>query len=161
MEVSVRGYSEGDIPSMTAIWNSIVDGGMAFPQEDPLTEAEAREFFGSQSHCGVAVYDGRVVGIYILHPNNVGRCGHICNASYAVEKGMTNKGIGSALVEDSLETAAGLGFRIMQFNAVVQENASAIHLYEKEGFHRLGMIPGGFRGKDGEYRTILLFYHEL
>ena len=71
MEVSVRGYSEGDIPSMTAIWNSIVDGGMAFPQEDPLTEAEAREFFGSQSHCGVAVYDGRVVGLYILHPNNV------------------------------------------------------------------------------------------
>ena len=109
----------------------------------------------------MAVYDGRVVGLYILHPNNVGRCGHICNASYAVEKGMTNKGIGSALVEDSLETAAGLGFRIMQFNAVVQENASAIHLYEKEGFHRLGMIPGGFRGKDGEYRTILLFYHEL
>ena len=119
------------------------------------------EFFGSQTHCGVAVYDGKVVGLYILHPNNVGRCGHICNASYAVEKGMNNKGVGSRLVEDSLDVAAHLGFRIMQFNAVVQENASAIHLYEKEGFHRLGMIPGGFRGKDGEYRTIVLFYHEL
>ena len=91
MEVSVRGYSEGDIPSMTAIWNSIVDGGMAFPQEDPLTEAEAREFFGSQSHCGVAVYDGRVVGLYILHPNNVGRCGHIANASFAVGSGQRGR----------------------------------------------------------------------
>ena len=59
------------------------------------------------------------------------------------------------------ELAKEMGFRIMQFNAVVQENASAIHLYEKEGFKRLGMIPGGFRAKDGEYHTIILFYHEL
>ena len=27
---------------------------------------------------------GCIVGLYILHPNNVGRCGHIANASYAV-----------------------------------------------------------------------------
>ena len=26
-----------------------------------------------------------IVGLYILHPNNIGRCGHICNASYAVK----------------------------------------------------------------------------
>lgn len=161
MEVSVRGYGPGDLPGMTAIWNSVVEGGMAFPQEDPLTLEQAEEFFGSQSHCGVAVFEDRVVGMYILHPNNVGRCGHICNASYCVEKGMSNKGIGSMLVEDSLSVAKDLGFRVMQFNAVVQENASAIHLYEKEGFRRLGMIPGGFRGSDGEYHTIVLFYHEL
>ena len=74
---------------------------------------------------------------------------------------MGNKGIGSMLVRDSLSVAKSLGFRVMQFNAVVQENASAIHLYEKEGFRRLGMIPGGFRASDGEYHTIILFYHEL
>lgn len=161
MDVAIRGYEPGDLPGMRAIWNFVVEGGMAFPQEEPLTEEGAEEFFGSQSHCGVAVLDGRVVGLYILHPNNVGRCGHICNASYCVDKGMSNKGIGAMLVEDSLRVAADLGFRVMQFNAVVQENASAIHLYEKEGFKRLGMVPGGFRGIDGEYHTIILFYHEL
>lgn len=161
MEVAVRGYGPGDLPEMTAIWNSVVEAGMAFPQEDPLTPEEAEGFFGSQSHCGVAEVDGTVVGLYILHPNNVGRCGHICNASYCVSKGQCNKGVGRALVEDSLKVAKDMGFRIMQFNAVVQENASAIHLYEKEGFTRLGMIPGGFRGSDGEYHTIILFYHEL
>lgn len=31
------------------------------------------------------VEDGQIVGLYILHPNNVGRCGHLCNASYAVD----------------------------------------------------------------------------
>ena len=161
MGIVIRGYEPGDLPGMRAIWNFVVEGGMAFPQEEPLTEDEAVGFFGSQSHCGVAVLDGRVVGLYILHPNNVGRCGHICNASYCVDKGFANKGIGSGLVEDSLRVAKEMGFRIMQFNAVVQENASAIHLYEKEGFRRLGMIPGWFRAKDGEYHTIILFYHEL
>ena len=29
---------------------------------------------------------GEIEGIYILHPNNVGCCGHICNASFAVRK---------------------------------------------------------------------------
>ncbi len=161
MDVSVRGYNEADIPAMTAIWNAVVEDGMAFPQEENLTLDGAREFFGFQSHCGVAEYDGKVVGLYILHPNNVGRCAHISNASYAVERSMSNKGIGSALVKDSLEVAAKLGFKVMQFNAVVRENASAIRLYEKHGFQRLGMIPGGFRAKDGEYKTIILFYHEL
>ena len=155
MEVRVRGYTEDDVPGMARIWNMIVEKGMAFPQEEELSPEEAVTFFGSQSHCGVAEIDGQVVGLYILHPNNVGRCGHISNASYAVE------GIGAKLVEDSLSVAGKLGFRIMQFNAVVQENASAIHLYEKEGFKRIGVVPGGFRSKDGEYHSIILFYHEL
>ena len=105
MGIVIRGYEPGDLPGMRAIWNFVVEGGMAFPQEEPLTEDEAVGFFGSQSHCGVAVLDGRVVGLYILHPNNVGRCGHICNASYCVDKGFANKGIGSGLVEDSLRVA--------------------------------------------------------
>lgn len=161
MDIEVRGFRQADIPAMADIWNSVVERGMAFPQEDALTEEGAAEFFGSQTHCGVAVLDGKVVGLYILHPNNVGRCGHISNASYAVDPAMAGKGIGGALVDDSLKVAAEKGFRIMQFNAVVQDNASAIHLYEKKGFHHLGMIPGGFRDRDGVYRTILLFYHEL
>lgn len=161
MEVRVRGHTGDDIPEMTRIWNLIVAKGVAFPQEDELSVDEAVSFFGSQSHCGVAEMDGRVVGLYILHPNNVGRCGHISNASYAVDPSMANKGIGSLLVDDSLRKARELGFRIMQFNAVVQENASAIHLYERKGFRRIGVVPGGFRSSDGEYHTIILFYHEL
>ena len=102
MEVRVRGYTEEDVPGMARIWNIVVDRGMAFPQEEELSPEEASVFFGSQSHCGVAEIDGRVVGMYILHPNNVGRCGHISNASYAVDPSMCNKGIGAALVEDSL-----------------------------------------------------------
>ena len=161
METEIRAHVPGDIPRMTEIWNHIVRTGRYFPQEDELDPDSAKEFFGSQDRCGVVVVDGRVEGLYILHPNNVGRCGHICNASYCVAAGMDNKGLGGMLVDDSLRQAAAMGYRVMQFNAVVQDNASAIHLYERKGFRRIGTVPGGFRDADGEYRTVVLFYHEL
>ena len=159
--VEIKGYEQHDVAGMAEVWNEVVRDGIAFPQEDELDEVSAAEFFGSQTHCGVAEEDGRVLGLYILHPNNVGRCGHIANASYAVSSEARGRGVGRALVEDSLAKAKGHGFRVMQFNAVVATNAGARHLYEKLGFTQLGAIPGGFRMPDGTYADICPYYHEL
>lgn len=161
MDVLVRPYEESDLPAMTAIWNQVVRDGEAFPQEDEVHAEEAAGFFGSFPHCGVAVHDGKIVGMYEIRPNNVGRCGHIANASYAVSKDARNLHVGRALVSDSLVRAGELGFRIMQFNAVVCDNWNAIHLYETLGFRRVGTIPGGFRHIDGTYHDIHVYYHEL
>lgn len=119
--------------------------------------------FASQSHCGVAVDadSGALAGLYILHPNNVGRCGHICNASYAVNSGLRGRHIGEKLVTDCMKQAKALGFRILQFNAVVKTNAAARSLYERLGFTQLGTIPGGFLMKNGTYEDICPYYHEL
>lgn len=146
---------------MTAIWNAVVAAGNAFPQAEPLTEAEARAFFAAQSFAGVAETAGGVAGLYILHPNNIGRCGHIANASYAVDAAARGKHIGERLVRHSLEQGRRLGFRVLQFNAVVKSNAGAIRLYEKLGFTRLGDIPGGFLNGGGDYEDIVLFYRPL
>ena len=157
----VRAYKADDIPAMIDIWNEVVQDGIAFPQEEPLDKQSGTAFFAEQTHCGVAVEDGRVLGLYILHPNNVGRCGHIANASYAVSSAARNKGAGKLLVEDSMAQGRAHGFRVLQFNAVVATNAGARHLYEKLGFVQLGTIPGGFRMPDGSYADICPYYHEL
>ncbi|MBR3181930.1 MAG: GNAT family N-acetyltransferase [Eggerthellaceae bacterium] len=157
----VRAYTKDDIAGMIAVWNEVVRDGIAFPQEEELDLASGAEFFAGQTHCGVAVEDGHVLGMYILHPNNIGRCGHIANASYAVSSSARGKGIGGMLVTDSLAQGKAHGFRIMQFNAVVATNAGARHLYEKLGFVQLGTIPGGFRMPDGSYVDICPYYHEL
>ena len=159
--ITVRGYEERDIARMSEIWNEVVLQGIAFPQEEALDAESGRAFFASQSHCGVAEEDGRIVGMYILHPNNVGRCGHICNASYAVDSRVRGKGVGEALVRNCMKKGAELGFRILQFNAVVKTNAAAMHLYEKLGFTPLGVIPGGFRMPDGSYADIVPHYRSL
>ena len=45
--------------------------------------------------------------------------------------------------------------------AVVATNTRALRLYEKVGFTRLGVIPGGFRLPDGTYADIVPQYIEL
>lgn len=158
---TVRRYTREDLPAMIAIWNEVVAEGMAFPQEDLLDEATGAAFFASQTYCGVTEEDGGLSGLYILHPNNVGRCGHICNASYAVSSASRGLHIGEQLVRDSLIQGKRCGFTILQFNAVVVSNTCARHLYERLGFQPLGVIPGGFRMKDGHFEDICPYYRTL
>lgn len=161
--IKIRKYTAQDIPAMVAIWNEIVEEGNAFPQEECLTEITGAEFFGSQTYCGVAEdpATGNLLGLYILHPNNVGRCGHICNASYAVQAQSRGRHIGEKLVLDCIQQAKATGFRILQFNAVVATNNAARRLYERLGFRQLGTIPKGFRLKSGEYEAICPYFLEL
>lgn len=163
MDIRVRKYTQEDIPIMIEIWNEIVEEGIAFPQEELLTRETGEEFFASQSYCGVA-YDNsskEVLGLYILHPNNVGRCSHICNASYGVLSNYRGKQIGESLVKNCIAVGKEIGFSILQFNAVVKTNYSARHLYEKLGFIQLGTIKNGFRMKDGSFEDICPYYIEL
>lgn len=161
--MNVRAYREEDIPAMIQIWNEVVEECVAFPQEDFLEERTGTAFFAEQSYCGVAQREdsGELLGLYILHPNNVGRCGHICNASYAVASGSRGLHIGEKLVLDCIEQARRIGFHVLQFNAVVASNIHARHLYERIGFTQLGTIPGGFRMKDGRYEDICPYYINL
>ncbi|MBR1740211.1 MAG: GNAT family N-acetyltransferase [Ruminococcus sp.] len=159
--MEVRFYGETDAEQMAEVWNEVVREGNAFPQEEELTPEAAREFFASQTRCGVAEENGKVYGMYILHPNNVGRCGHICNASYAVSSDARGKHIGEGLVKHCMAAAKEAGFRVLQFNAVVESNTRARRLYEKLGFTQLGVIPGGFRMPDGSYVNICPYCIEL
>ena len=162
MDVTIKRYEPKYLPELVDIWNEVVEDGVAFPQEEYLGLIDGAEFFGSQSYTGVAVNgEGKAVGLYILHPNNIGRCGHICNASYAVASSCRGKHIGELLVKDCLAKGKELGFKILQFNAVVESNTHARHLYRRLGFVQLGVIPGGFRMKDGHYENICPYYHLL
>ncbi len=163
MEITIREFTKNDVDSMILIWNEVVDAGIAFPQIKTLSKIDGIQFFSEQSFTGIAenTASGEILGLYILHPNNIGRCGHIANASYAVRSSLRGQHIGEKLVKHSLEKGKELEFKIMQFNAVVRTNIHAIHLYERLGFEKLGIIPKGFLMKDGSYEDIIPFYREL
>lgn len=163
MEIYIRKFEKNDVTEMVKIWNEVVEDGIAFPQEELLDEKSGEEFFSAQTYCAVAYNgeNGELLGLYILHPNNVGRCGHISNASFAVKSAARNLGIGRKLVTNCMNEAGKNGFKILQFNAVVRTNNQARHLYEELGFKALGVIPGGFRMKDGSYEDIVPYYHEV
>jgi L-amino acid N-acyltransferase YncA len=157
----IRKFNDNDLNQMINIWNEIIDTGNAFPQNTPLTEHDANNFFSEQTFTGVLEISGEILGLYILHPNNVGRCSHIANASYAVKIGQRGKRIGEKLILHSMDTAKNFKYRILQFNAVTVTNTGALHLYKKLGFTQLGTIPGGFLNKDNEYIDIIPHYIEL
>ena len=163
MKIEIMEYSPERIDEAIAIWNRVVKDGQAFPQLEELDEQSGHDFFSGQSFTGLAADadSGDILGLYILHPNNVGRCGHICNCSYAVAAHARGKGIGERLVRHSMQKGREMGFGILQFNAVVADNHAALKLYEKLGFVKLGLIPGGFRSLDGTYKDIIPHYHLL
>ena len=135
MNIRVRQYREQDLKEMIRIWNEVVDDGVAFPQEELLTMESGNAFFAEQTYSAVAedADTGKVYGLYI----------------------------GEKLVLDCLEQGAGHNFKILQFNAVVASNVHARHLYERLGFIQLGVIPKGFRMKDGHYEDICPYYITL
>ena len=162
MDITVRAYAPADVVQMNEIWNEVVEDGVAFPQENYLDVQTGAAFYAEQTYTAVAAgADGQIYGLYILHPNNIGRCGHIANASYAVRGTARGLHIGEKLVSDCLMQAKVHGFGVLQFNAVVATNIHARHLYERLGFTQLGTIPKGFRMKDGHFEDICPYYHEL
>ena len=163
MDIKVRGYKKEDIGEAIAIWNEIVEEGEAFPQTEILSQRTGDDFFSQQTFTGIAYNSdtNEIAGLYILHPNNVGRCAHICNASYGVKKTLRGNHIGEILVGHCMEKAKESEFGILQFNAVVKTNTAALKLYEKLGFVRLGTIPGGFLMKDGHFEDIIPHYRVL
>ena len=161
--IIVRAYESADVLDAIKIWNEVVREGIAFPQEDELDATAGDEFFKAQSFTGLAVDtdNDEILALYILHPNNVGRCAHISNASYAVRSDLRGRHIGEIIVKDCIAQAKRLGFRILQFNAVVATNIHARHLYQRLGFKELGTIPGGFRMPDGSFEDIVPQFIEL
>ena len=86
MNIQVRAYTENDLPDMVRIWNRSSRRQCGISQEEFLTEETGKVFAEQTYTCAEDAETGNVYGLYILHPNNIGRCGHICNASCAVSQ---------------------------------------------------------------------------
>ena len=43
-KIVIRKYTEKDVPAMCGIWNEVVEEGVAFPQEETLTEKTGSAF---------------------------------------------------------------------------------------------------------------------
>ena len=56
----IRQYTEKDLPEMISIWNEVVEEGIAFPQEEPLTAESGKDFFAGQTLSAVAEEDGKI-----------------------------------------------------------------------------------------------------
>lgn len=157
MDINLRKYNLNDIGNITKIWNEIIDEGNSFHWEEHQPEGKIEYILSTQTEVYCACINDVLVGFYLLHPNSSGRGKHIANALYAVSKKYRRKGIGTLLVKHSLDIAKEYGFIGMQYNSVVESNNS-IHIYNKLGFEKIGIIKNGFFDKNKNYQNIVIFY---
>ena len=149
----VREYQDSDWPGVWPIIEHVVRAGDTFPYPTDLGEQDARPLWldnGARGRATVAVDGGgAVLGTAKMGPNRPGPGSHVATASYMVGHGARGRGVGRALVEDSLAWARDAGFAAMQFNAVVDENVGAVRLYESLGFTVVGTVPEAHELPDG------------
>jgi L-amino acid N-acyltransferase YncA len=110
----------------------------------------------------VAVDDAdRVLGTAKMGPNRPGPGAHVSTASFMVDPAAAGRGVGRALGEYTLAWAREQGYRAMQFNAVVETNARAVHLWQAIGFTIIGTVPEAFKSPAHGYVGLHVMYQKL
>jgi GNAT superfamily N-acetyltransferase len=158
LDLDVAEATPEDADALHAAFAAVVAADEGYPQSPgrPLSMADFRDYWlDGKSLVVVARTDGEVAGSYCLRPNFPGRGAHIANAGYFVTEGRRRRGIGTVLVEHSLDAARELGFDAMIFNLVFEANP-ARRLYERLGFEVIGRIPDAVAG-----RTAIIYWRRI
>ena len=162
--ITVRDYDDTDWPQVWPIIEEVVRAGDTFPFATDLTEADARVIWldnGPGGRASVAVDGDRVLGTAKMGRNRPGPGSHVATASYMVAADARGRGVGRALVVDSLTWARETGYAAMQYNAVVATNKSAVRLYESLGFTVVGTVPRAHELPTGERVGLSIMHIDL
>lgn len=160
--MDIRPAVEQDRDAIWNIFHEVVAAGDTYAFDPQMSREEAMAYwFRSGTHTYVAETDGKIVGTYILRPNQPGAGSHVANAAFMVAPNARGQGIGRGMGEHCLCEARRLGFRAMQFNFVVSTNESALRLWHQLGFKIVGTLPGAFRHPQRGYVDVYVMFRSL
>jgi GNAT superfamily N-acetyltransferase len=144
--MDIRPATAADWPLIYPFWSAIVNAGETYAYPEGLTADEAEPLWMERppGHTVVAVDRGELLGSAKMGPNRPGRGGHVATASFMVDPAYAGRGVGRALGEYMIGWAGRQGYHAIQFNAVVETNVAAVHLWQSLGFRILGTVPEAF-----------------
>jgi GNAT superfamily N-acetyltransferase len=142
----IRPAVDADWPGIYPIYAAIMAEGKtyAYPEGETLDQARVGWMEQPPGQTVVAVDDDVIVGSAKMAANRPGRGAHVATASFLVDPARQGQGVGRALGEHVLEWARSAGFTSIQFNAVVETNHAAVHLWKSLGYEIVGTVPDGF-----------------
>ena len=149
-----------DFDPVWEIFSKVISGGdtYVFNPKTPKGSLPKHWFADYMSTFVAENEEGKIVGTYVIKPNQIDLGNHIANGSYMVHPDYHGNGIGRLLCEHSLEFAKSQGFLGIQFNIVVSTNLPAVALWRKFGFQIIGTTPYGFRHQTlGLVDTYIMF----
>jgi GNAT superfamily N-acetyltransferase len=144
--VEIRPATAADWPRIWPFFAEIVADGQtyAFPPDLTIETAEPWWMEQPPGQTVVAVDGATILGSAKMAPNRPGRGAHIATASFMVDPAARGKGVGRQLGEYVVDWTRSEGYRAIQFNAVVETNTGAVHLWQELGFTIIGTVPGAF-----------------
>jgi L-amino acid N-acyltransferase YncA len=142
----IRPMTAEDWPQVWPFFAEIVRAGATYAYPDDLTSEQARELWTKEPPGQTVVLEeeGMVLGSATMGPNRPGRGAHVGTASFMVSSEARGRGAGRRLGEHVVQWHRDHGFRAIQFNAVVETNASAVRLWQTLGFEIVGTVPEAF-----------------
>ena len=162
MQLRIREATADDWPAIYPIFAAITNDGRTYAYPENATSEEARELWMGQGRVVLAVDDeGNVLGTATMGPNRPGRGSHIATGSFMVAPQAQGHGVGRMLGEHLVDWSRQTGFRGIQFNAVVETNTPAVHLWQSLGFTIIGTVPGAFRHPERGYVGLHVMFKQL
>jgi len=163
MDIQVRPATDADFNAMWTIFEGQIAEGETYVHGPGTSREEARDYWFAPGVATWVAVKGRerILGMYKLQPNQIGRGDHVANASYMVSPNAQGVGIGHLLGEHSIGEARRQGYLAMQFNFVVSTNSPAIHLWKRLGFSIVGTLPKAFRHRRLGYVDAYVMYKLL
>jgi L-amino acid N-acyltransferase YncA len=163
VSVRIREATEDDWPAIHPIFRAVIDAGETYAYPAGLSPEDARPLWMERAPGAtfVAVAGDRVLGSAKAGPNRPGRGAHVATASFLVDPAAQGRGVGRALGEHVVGWAREAGYRAMQFNAVVETNAPAVHLWRSLGFRVVGTVPEAFDHPEHGYVGLHVMHLDL
>ena len=161
--MSIRQATADDWPQIWPIFAEIVEAGETYAYPTDLNSDQARDLWLERPPGSTVVLeeDGQILGSAKMGPNRPGRGSHIGTASFMVSAGSRGRGVGRRLAEHMVEWHRDQGYRGIQFNAVVESNTAAVHLWQQLGFEIVGTVPGAFESRTHGLVGLHVMYLEL
>jgi len=135
-----------DWPQVWPFFDEIVQAGETYAYPTDLDSEQARAFWTMAPPGQTVVLEeaGVVLGSATMGPNRQGRGAHVGTASFMVSAEARGRGVGRRLGEYVVQWHRDHGYRAIQFNAVVETNTAAVHLWQALGFQIIGTVPEAF-----------------
>ena len=147
------------------IWNiikEVIATGDTYVFDPTSSKEKMLAYWLAQgNHTFVALFNGEVVGTFLIRDNQPDLGSHIANAAYMTSPKASGQGVGKKMGEFSLEEARRLGYKAMQFNIVIKSNARAVQLWQKLGFSIIGEIPEAFNHRRDGLTNAYIMYRKL
>jgi phosphinothricin acetyltransferase len=156
---AIRKAIEQDLKRLTEIYNHAIDAGYCTSDMDLFSNEERIPWFKEHLNYRFPIFvyekEGRVLGYSYISPYRRGRkaLSKVCEISYYIDMEHRRQGIGSLLMEHTIDKAREIGFTTA-IAVSLSCNDASIGLLNKYGFQKWGMLPDAAELKCGVHSQL-------